>query len=112
MAADGEFVVEVTRKLPGTPGVPGPVPPPLQDVPLMLQLTGSPVPAATNPNEVAAPAPREPFQLLLVAVTCPAEETTSASQNELMLVPAGRSNWTVQLEIGVDVLLVTVNLAS
>ena len=38
------LVLDVTRKLPGTPGVPGPVPPP-HDVPLMVQLTGSPVPA-------------------------------------------------------------------
>lgn len=111
------LVVEVTDGLPGWPGTPGGaeevggVPPP-QFAPLTVQFVGEPLPLALKPKVVDAPGASVPFHPTLFAVTCWPEVVIAASQNTPMVVPAGRSNWTFQLLIEDEVLLVTVNLPS
>jgi hypothetical protein len=63
---------------------------------LILQPTGRPVPTTTNPNVVAAPGVRSPFQLALLNVRCWPDVVSTESQLLEILEPAGRSKVTVQ----------------
>jgi hypothetical protein len=91
------FVVAVTRKLPGAPGMPGcGGVPPAHDAPLSVQLVGSPLPLATKPKLAVAPGVSVPFQPTLVTVMWPDEPVRLPSHDELIAVPEGRSKATVQ----------------
>ena len=62
---------------------------------MSVQLDGVEAPEPLNPNETDAPGGTVPFHDLLRNVKrCP-DRVMSASQNVVMLAPAGRSNATV-----------------
>ena len=90
-----DAVTPVTDGLPGAPGTVGFGVPPPQDAPLSVQLDGVAAPEPLKPNDADAPGGRLPFHDRLRKVKrCP-DRVMSASQNVVMLAPAGRSNATV-----------------
>jgi hypothetical protein len=109
------LVVPVTVGLPGVPGAPGFVGPPEQLAPLNVQFSTPPVKLPglpLKPNVALAPAGRVGAQPGLVNVwRCPLLVRT-ASQDAVMLYPAGRSKTTVQPFIALVVPLTSVNLPS
>ena len=70
-----------------------------------------PLPAAMNPKLAVPPGAIVPFQVL-AKLTCPEVPVRAASHDELIEVPLGRSNATVQPLIVLVVPLVIVYLAS
>src|SRR5688572_29325744 len=67
---------------------------PEQGAPLTVQPRGSPLPLATQPKLVEAPAVSVPFHDVLVKTKWPPSRVMFAFQYEPSVVPAGRSNST------------------